>query len=75
MDTSELPAKVNPLGHFNAIWHNNQLDLEITQLPKIFYYTVEAFTAPMYKLVNKYADAFRKLANLLHEISSIKSSY
>ena len=53
--------EVNLLAHLNAKWHNNQLELEISQLPKIFNNASKFFTAPMHKLVNKYADDFIKL--------------
>ena len=48
------------MDHFNAQWHNNQLEIEIPQLPKIYSNAGEAFTAPMHKLVKKYADVFEK---------------
>ena len=57
-DTSGLLAEVNPLAHFNAKWYNNQLELEIPQLSKIFYDAGEAFTAPMRELLSKYTDVF-----------------
>ena len=40
---------------------NNQLELEIPQLPKISDDVGAAFTAPMHELVNKYADVITKL--------------
>ena len=55
-DTSELQAEVNPLAHFNVQWYNNQLDLEVPQLPKIFDNSGEAYIASMRDLVNKYAE-------------------
>ena len=59
-DTSELLARVNPLVHFNAEWHKNQLVLGIYQLPKIVYNAGKAFTSPMHELINKYDDVFTK---------------
>ena len=59
-DSSELLAELNPLAYFNVKWHNNQLDLEIPQLPKIADDTSEAFKAPMHELVNNYANVFTK---------------
>ena len=59
-DTTELRAEVNPLAHFNAKWQNNQLELELPQLPKIADDAGIAFTEPMKELVNKYADVFSK---------------
>ena len=53
-------AEVNPLDHFNAQWYNNQLEKEIYPLLKVANDTGEAFIAPMYGLVNKYADVFTK---------------
>ena len=46
------------MAHFNAKCHNNQLELEITQLSKIFDASGVFFTVPMRNLVNKYADIF-----------------
>ena len=60
-DTYELLAEVNSLAHSNAKWHNNQIELEITQLSKIGYDAGEAFIAPMHELVNKYDGVFTKL--------------
>ena len=59
-DTSELLAEVNPLAYFNATWYNNQLEMEIPQLSKIYDDAGEAFTAPLSELLNKYADVFTK---------------
>ena len=59
-ETSELVTKVISLAHFKAKWYKNQLDLEITQLSKIFDNAGEAFADPMHELVNKYADASTK---------------
>ena len=59
-DTSILLAEVNPLAHFNAKWHNSQLNLELPQLPKITEDIGEALAAPMYQLVKTYADVITK---------------
>ena len=59
-DTYELQAKANFLAHFNIKWHNNQPDLETSELSKISANSGEAFTAPMRQLVIKYAAVFTK---------------
>ena len=64
-DTFELLTKVNPLDHFNKKWHNNQLKLELPQLPNIFGDAGEAFKAPMRELFNKYGNSFTKLGKLV----------
>ena len=51
---------VNLLAHFTAKWHNNQLELEINQVNKIYNDYAEAFKASMFELVNKCADVFTK---------------
>ena len=47
-DTSKLLAEANPLADFNAKWHNNQLETEISHFSKLFDNSGEAFTAPMH---------------------------
>ena len=47
-------AEVNPMAHFNTKWHNNQLELEIPNLPKIYDNSGEVFTTPIYNLISKY---------------------
>ena len=48
------------MAHFNSKWYKNQLELEKTQLSKVYDDYGEAFTAPMRELVNKYANVFTK---------------
>ena len=72
-DTSELQAEINPLVHFNATWHKNQLDLSLPWDPKIANDVGELFIPSMHKQVNKYADVFTKLGkpvvqNIKHKI-------
>ena len=55
-----MQAKVNPLVYFYAKEYNIQKKLQILQLPKISEDFGRAFTVPMLKLVNKYADVFKK---------------
>ena len=59
-DTSELLVEISRLVHFNAAWHNSQLELQIFQLAKIANDSGEAFTGPMRELLNKYADVLTK---------------
>ena len=72
-NTCELQAELNTLGYFNAKWHNKQLDMEITQLLRIYDNDGKAFTAPMCELFNRYAGVFTKpgkpaLQDIKHKI-------
>ena len=59
-DTSELQAEINPLAHFNAQWYNDQLELQLPQLPRIADNADKAIFAPMHELNNKYTDVLAK---------------
>ena len=59
-DICAFQAEVNALSHFNAKWYNNQLDMELPRPFKIAHNASKSFTAPICKLVNKYADVFTK---------------
>ena len=64
-DTSELQGKVNPQAYINSKYHNNQLELDIPQLPKTADDAGKAFIAPMCELVNKYKDVLTMPGNLV----------
>ena len=58
-DTSKL-AEVNPLAYFNAKWHKNQIELDISRHNNISDDAGEALPAPTHELLNKYANALTK---------------
>ena len=62
-----MPSKVSPLAHFNAQWHNNQLDLEIPHLSNISNDAGEAFIGPIHELVQKYMDVFTNPGKLIKQ--------